>query len=172
MSAILTSRLSLRKIVEADLDDLVALDADPEVMRFINGGSPVPREDYVQTLLPRILAWEDPKIGYFSARHADRFVGWFHLRPSAADPAFLEVGYRLRRDAWGLGLATEGARALTRVAFVELGVDVVDACAVPENTASIAVMRKCGMTWRGRFRHPRAPVDVEHYAIDRAAFTP
>jgi RimJ/RimL family protein N-acetyltransferase len=56
------------------------------------------------------------------------------------------------------------------VAFDELGMTVVDACAMPENTASIGIMRKCGMTWRGRFRHPRAPIDVEHYATDRAGF--
>lgn len=165
-----TGRMRLRKLRPDDLDDLVALDSDPEVMRFISDGAPTPREVYVDTLLPRMLAYDHPRIGFFAAARDDRFAGWFHLRPSVADPAFLEIGYRLRREAWGRGLATEGALALCAVAFDELGIGVVDACAHPGNAASIGVMRKCGMTHRGRFRHPRAPIDVEHYATDRAGF--
>jgi RimJ/RimL family protein N-acetyltransferase len=48
--------------------------------------------------------------------HAE-FVGWFGLVPSATRDAEFEVGYRLRRDAWGKGLATEGTRALIDVAL-------------------------------------------------------
>jgi RimJ/RimL family protein N-acetyltransferase len=165
-----TPRLVLRKLIADDLDALVALDSDPDVMRFISGGAATPREAYVERLLPRMLAHEEPRVGYFAALEQGAFVGWFHLRPSVADASFLEVGYRLRRSAWGRGLATEGARALCAVAFDEHRVATVDACALSDNAASIAVMRKCGMTRRGRFRHPNAPVDVEHYAVDRAAF--
>ncbi|HRI10181.1 MAG TPA: GNAT family N-acetyltransferase, partial [Nannocystaceae bacterium] len=105
-----TARLHLRRLRADDLDQLVALDADPEVMRFITGGQPNPRELYEAELLPRMLAWDDLPYGFLAAHEGERFVGWFHLRPSVAEPAILELGYRLRREAWGRGLATEGRR--------------------------------------------------------------
>jgi RimJ/RimL family protein N-acetyltransferase len=166
-----TPRIVFEKISAADLDDLVALDSDAEVMRFISGGVPTDRQTYLDGLLGRMMAYDAPDLGYFAARGAGGFLGWFHLRPSVRHPeTMLEVGYRLRRDMWGKGLATEGARQLCRVAFEHHGAPWVDACAVEENLASIAVMRKCGMQPRGRFRHPRAPIEVLHYVADQAGF--
>lgn len=162
-----TPRLSLRRIDDAHLDDLVALDSDPAVMRFINGGTPTPREVYEQSLLERMKAFADQPYGYAAAYEAERFVGWFHLRPSVADPTVLELGYRLRRDAWGRGLATEGGRALVHYAFDDLEAPAVDACAMPENTASIGVMKKCGMHYAGTFTHPRGGMDVVRYLVHR-----
>lgn len=165
-----TARLHLRRLREGDLDKLVALDADPEVMRYITGGQPNPRAHYEAELLPRMLAWDDHPYGFLAAHEGGRFVGWFHLRPSVAEPSILELGYRLRRDAWGRGLATEGSRALLAHAFDRLDQPAVDACAHPENAASIHVMVKCGMTPAGTFVHPRAHLEVVRYAIDRATW--
>lgn len=165
-----TARLHLRRLRADDLDQLVALDADPEVMRFITGGQPNPRELYEAELLPRMLAWDDHPYGFLAAHEGERFVGWFHLRPSVAEPAILELGYRLRREAWGRGLATEGALALLAHAFDRLSQPAVDACAHPGNAASIGVMRRCGMTPAGAFVHPRAHIEVVRYRIDRDAW--
>lgn len=162
-----TARLHLRRITREHVPDLVALDADPEVMRYISGGAPNPREAYENDLMPRILAWDEHPFGFLAAYEADEFVGWFHLRPSVADPAALELGYRLRRAAWGRGLATEGARALVAHAFEVLRHPVVDACAHPDNAASIAVMKKCGMRFAGTFMHPRVPIEVVRYLVLR-----
>ena len=163
-----TPRLSLCRIDDGHLEDLVALDADPAVMRFINGGKPTPREEYETSLLERMKAYGDQPYGYAAAYEDERFVGWFHLRPSVADPTVLELGYRLRADAWGRGLATEGGRALIRYAFEVLDVPVVDACAMPDNAASIAVMKKCGMRFAGTFEHPRAAIEVVRYLVEKA----
>jgi RimJ/RimL family protein N-acetyltransferase len=81
----------------------------------------------------------------------------------------LELGYRLQRQAWGRGLATEGGRALVRYAFEELDEPAVDACADPGNAASIKVMEKCGMQHAGRFVHPRVPIEVVRYVVWRSA---
>jgi len=116
-----TDRLCLRRLTAAHLPDLVELDSDPEVMRFISGGEPSSRQRYESELLPRMLAWDAEPYGFLAAYEADAFVGWFHLRPTVAPgETMLELGYRLRRAAWGRGLATEGGRALVRYAFEEL----------------------------------------------------
>lgn len=169
-----TPRLHLRPIVEGDIDALVALDSDPEVMRYV-GGEPNPRRLYETTLMGRMTAWAGEPIGFFAAhlKQADppgEFIGWFHLRPSVAEASILELGYRLRRAVWGQGLATEGSLALLRRAFFELDQPRVDACAMPENGGSIAVMKKCGMAYAGRFTHPRAPLEVVRYMVDRDTF--
>jgi len=155
------------RIDASHLDDLVALDSDPEVMRHVGGVSPS-REQYAE-ILPRMMTWSDRPFGFFAAYFEDRFTGWFHLRPSVVDDRILELGYRLRREAWGRGLATEGSRALLRHAFTTLGEREVDACAVPENIASTGVMKKCGMRRVGSFVHPRLPVPVDRYLVERDA---
>jgi RimJ/RimL family protein N-acetyltransferase len=162
-----TERLRLVRLTRAHLEDLVALDSDPEVMRFINGGEPTTRQDYLQHLLPRMTAFDDQPFGFAAAYEEDVFVGWFHLRPSVADAEVLELGYRLRRATWGRGLATEGGRALVDYAFGALGRTVVDACADPKNAASIRVMENCGMRRVGTFVHPRAPIEVVRYLVER-----
>jgi RimJ/RimL family protein N-acetyltransferase len=162
-----TPRLHLRRLTAAHLPDLVALDADPEVMRYISGGAPNSREVYEAELLPRMLMWDDHPFGFLAAYHEGAFAGWFHLRPSVADERVLELGYRLRRAVWGRGLATEGSRALVEHAFAGLGRSAVDACAHPDNAASIGVMKKCGMRFAGTFVHPRVPIEVVRYLVER-----
>lgn len=159
-----TERLLLRKLADGDLDELVALDADPEVMRYINGGAATPRAEYASELLPRMLAWaSDDPVGFYAAIHEGAWVGWFHLRPSIAGDEALELGYRLCRAAWGRGLATEGARALAGFAADQLGSPWIDGCARPDNLASIAVLRKCGLSYVDTRMHPRAPIEVAFY---------
>jgi RimJ/RimL family protein N-acetyltransferase len=163
-----SERLCLRRLTSAHVPELVELDSDPEVMRYINGGKPNSRELYEQELLPRMLAWDDEPYGFLAAYETERFVGWFHLRPTVAPgETMLELGYRLQRRAWGRGLATEGGRALLRYAFEELGHAAVDACADPRNAASIRVMTNCGMRYEGRFMHPRVPLEVVRYVVER-----
>lgn len=171
-----TPRLTLRPIVAGDLEDLLELDSDPEVMRYISGGAPSTPADY-EELLPRMLAHQDEPIGYFaavdrrsSAPPHQRFLGWFHLRPSVVDPEVLELGYRLKRRVWGIGFATEGSLALLRRAFFELDQLAVDACALPENAASQAVLVKCGMREVGSFVHPRLATPCVRYLVDESTF--
>lgn len=166
-----TARLCLRRLTVAHLPDLVELDSDPEVMRYISGGEANSRQRYEEVLLPRMLAWDDEPYGFLAAYENETFVGWFHLRPTVAPgETMLELGYRLRRVAWGRGLATEGSRALLRHAFEGLGQAAVDACADPRNAASLHVLEKCGMRHAGTFVHPRVPIEVVRYVIERQAW--
>jgi RimJ/RimL family protein N-acetyltransferase len=150
-----TDRLRLRRFGPGDVDLLVALDADPEVMRYITYGVPTPRSAYVETYLPRWLAIYDrqPGLGYFAAERRDdgEFLGWFHLRDDRIAPEYVELGYRLRRVAWGQGHATEGAAALVRHGFETLQLERISARTLLRNVASQRVMQKCGLREVGRF---------------------
>jgi RimJ/RimL family protein N-acetyltransferase len=143
--------LVLRRFTESDVDNLHDLDGDPEVMRFINGGKPAPRDVIRDETLPRFLhSYERFEgFGVWAAieRLTGEFLGWFEFYPwKDGGPEEVELGYRLRRSAWGKGYATEGSRALIRKAFTELDVQRVVAETMTVNTASRRVMEKAGLT--------------------------
>jgi RimJ/RimL family protein N-acetyltransferase len=159
-----TRRLTLRQFTAADADDLLALDADPEVMRFLD--SKTKSLAQIQSeVLPRFLACYDryPGFGFWAAhaRSDGGFIGWFGLRPvtptAAAvvdwpdappgDRAVVSLGYRLRASAWGRGYATEGARALVQRAFITLDVRQIVATTMAANTASRRVPEKAGLRY-------------------------
>ncbi|MDG4815775.1 GNAT family N-acetyltransferase [Micromonospora sp. WMMD956] len=148
-----TGRLRLRRFTGADADALTELDADPEVMRYLTGGRPTPAEVVRGELLPRLLAGYDrhPGLGRWAAvdRATGMFLGWFALdAPAGAQPVTqAELGYRLRRAAWGRGLATEGSRALLRHAFATVGLARVWAQTMAVNTPSRRVMEKAGLRY-------------------------
>ncbi|HMD22592.1 MAG TPA: GNAT family N-acetyltransferase [Streptosporangiaceae bacterium] len=146
-----TDRLVLRQFTMADADNLVNLDADPDVMRFVTGGIPTSREEIQDEVLPAFLGYYQRYEGYgFWAaieKATGEFLGWFHFRPREdAAPGEVELGYRLRKSAWGKGYATEGSRALISMGFTGLGVERVFGHTMTVNTASRHVMEKCGLT--------------------------
>jgi RimJ/RimL family protein N-acetyltransferase len=152
-----TARLVLRRFTRDDLDDLVELNSDPGVMRFINGGIPTPRNMVERTILPGYLAeyQRHPDFGHWAAieRRSGAFLGYLGLEleegRARGDAA---LGYRMRSSVWGKGYATEGARAVIRKAFTELGVERVIAVTYEENLASRRVMEKLGMRLVRTFR--------------------
>ncbi|MEA2151133.1 MAG: hypothetical protein QOD69_2963 [Solirubrobacteraceae bacterium] len=145
-----TERLILRQFTVDDVENLVDLDGDPEVMRFVTGGRTTTRAEIADDVLPRFLAYYERSDGYgfWAAMHhaGGAFLGWFHLRPGPGAPRDEpELGYRLRRSAWGRGYATEGSLALIERAFVELGATRVIASTLAVNHASRRVLEKCGL---------------------------
>ncbi|MEV3988120.1 GNAT family N-acetyltransferase [Streptomyces sp. NPDC049837] len=138
-----TPRLRLRTVTEDDLDEVVALDNDPEVMRYLNGGRPASRDEVRTEALRRLMGR-----GFWAAetRGTGEWLGWFSLEPLAREGE-VELGYRLRRAAWGLGYATEGARALLDKGFAELGVRRVSAQTMTVNAGSRRVLEKCGLRY-------------------------
>jgi RimJ/RimL family protein N-acetyltransferase len=152
-----TERLVLRRFMAADVDHLCDLDGDPDVMRFLTGGAPTPREVIERDILPGFLRSYERGAGFgvwaAIAKATEDFLGWFSFRQRAGGaPDEATLGYRLRKAAWGRGYATEGARALVRKGFTELGVRRVLATTYQDNLASRRVMEKTGMTLVRRYR--------------------
>ncbi|MGK5741288.1 GNAT family N-acetyltransferase [Micromonospora sp. URMC 103] len=174
-----TERLVLRPFTDDDADRLFALDDDPEVMRFINGGKPASRETIRSRILPRLLH-DHPCIGtrgYWAAEEkaTGAFLGWFEFRPLDEHSAdVVELGYRLNRAAWGKGYATEGSRALIAKGFTDFGVQRVTANTMAVNTRSRRVMEKSGLVFLRNFTGdwPEAIPGSEHgeveYVLTRA----
>jgi len=159
----LTERMALRRMTGADAANLVSLDGDPLVMRFLDREIRTLAE-ISDEVIPRLTCCHRrfPGFGYWAAeqRVGGEFLGWFGLRPvTPADraivhwpdavgvPEVAELGYRLRRSAWGRGYATEGARAVVHAAFTELAVREVVATTMAVNTGSRRVMEKAGLTF-------------------------
>jgi RimJ/RimL family protein N-acetyltransferase len=151
-----TERLKLSLAREADRENLIALERDPEVMRFLNGGRPAPDEgdrEGADFLTPR--GGEDD-VWVAVETHPGAFVGWFSLRRVREGVG--ELGYRLGRDAWGRGLASEGASALVAIGFAEMGFVRIVASTMAVNRASRRVLEKTGLahmrTVNPRWRAP------------------
>jgi RimJ/RimL family protein N-acetyltransferase len=151
-----TDRMTLRRLTPDDVDLFVELDSDPGVMRFLTGGKPTPRSWVVDVMLPRVLdEYERGVAGRWLAHDAGtgEFLGWFGLDSDTSPPVARELGYRLRTAAWGRGLATEGARALVRYAFADLGLRRVWGQTMAVNAGSRRVMEKAGLHYVRTF-HP------------------
>jgi RimJ/RimL family protein N-acetyltransferase len=145
-----TERLILRRFTGDDAQNLFDLDNDPDVMRFLTGGSGTSMETVESEILPGFLSWHarSNDFGYWAAveKATGDFIGWFLFRPERGGPfTEPELGYRLRKPAWGKGLATEGSRALVDKGFAELGVLRVFATTYQDNLGSRRVMEKLGM---------------------------
>ncbi|MFC2079506.1 GNAT family N-acetyltransferase [Candidatus Bipolaricaulota bacterium] len=156
-----TERIVLRRLTVEDADNLLALDSDPEIMRFLTGGVPHDRAFILETALPHYLGFYHrfDVFGFWAAieKASTSFIGWFHLKPSKENPEETELGYRLMRAFWGNGFATEGSLALINKAFRELGVTKVVATTMSLNTRSRRVMEKTGLQFEKEFIYPGDP---------------
>jgi len=158
-----TTRLILRKFNESDVDPILGFRGDPEVMRFSIAG-PETREDIQAKYLPSCLRrYSRDGLGQWAVvRKTDGIcVGECGICAQEVDGAKeFEISYRLRRDCWGNGLATEAARACCDYGFKQAGLRRLISIIEFENTASIRVAEKMGMTLVKRALFHRIPVLV------------
>ncbi|MGW4642296.1 GNAT family N-acetyltransferase [Sphaerisporangium sp. NPDC004334] len=146
-----TDRIELVPLSDEHLEDEIALDADPEVMRYLGNGRARSREEVEVLHGQRLAAAERVAgLGFWAGFVDGRFVGWWILQPpERADQGPVEgqaeLGYRLLRRYWRQGLASEGARELIRQGFEDLRLHRIFAETMVVNTASRATMTALGM---------------------------
>lgn len=163
-----TTRLRLRRLRASDEPDLIALDSDPDVMRYV--GSPAgvkPLAETVERVRQRVGTDHGP-IGFW--RVESRTDGTFYglgalLRMPTGDD--IELAYRLARPAWGQGIASEAGAALLEYAFRTLALPRVVAVTYPENRASQRVLEKIGFARQGDVDYKG--VRATYYVITRDA---
>jgi RimJ/RimL family protein N-acetyltransferase len=155
-----TERLRLERWShDAHGDGFAAMNAQPEVLQYLGGGLGMTRAESDE-MSARIAAhWETYGFGLWAAVKCPSsdmlgFVGLCHpvWWPEMSDR--VEVGWRLRREAWGAGYATEGARAALQAGFGTLGLDEIVSFVHPGNQRSLAVTRRLGMRVECEVPHP------------------
>ena len=169
MAEIETERLLLRRWRDKDLEPYARMCADPEVMRFIGGGSTLNRAQSGEQVSRFVRHWEERGFGLWAVEgKSGAFVGFAGLSYQEDWPEGehkTEVGWRLDRAFWGRGLATEAAKASVDYGLENLRLERIISIIQPGNTASRRVAEKAGLTLRGETRWRDTP--VVWYAIDR-----
>lgn len=156
-------RFTLRRFSGDDLDLVAALNADPDVMRFL--AQPQSRRDVAVNELPRLTRVHPGQLGFWAAFVDGEFIGWFCAEPQGDDA--VAIGYRIAHRFWGRGYATEGARLMVTHAW-DAGAQRVVATTMAVNTASRRVLEKAGLrhvrTWFGDWDDPLP--GAEHGDVD------
>ncbi|WP_109593004.1 GNAT family N-acetyltransferase [Actinoplanes xinjiangensis] len=167
-----TGRMLLVPLADEHLELEVALDADPEVLRYLDGRART-REEVTEFHAVRMERGRRVDgLGYWVAFGAgDEFIGVMML-PPAAEESVAELGYRLARRHWRRGYAAEASRELLRHGFETAGQSRIIAQTMTVNAGSRAVMAKAGLRYQRTFfpDYPPIPGSAEgevEYAITR-----
>ncbi|MBT3399832.1 MAG: GNAT family N-acetyltransferase [Rhodospirillaceae bacterium] len=149
MQPLTTDRLALRPFCIDDVEGAFGFFADPEVMHFsLNGPHPSRKqtEDFIAANINR-----QARLGFsiwaVIEQAGGDLVGMSGLAEFGHGVPGIELAYRLRRDRWGRGYATEAGRAAVAHAFGPLELDRLIAAVEPANTPSIHVLEKCGFVF-------------------------
>lgn len=149
-----TARLTVRPLADADLGDLMAVNGDPEVMRFLPYATWTTPAD-VQAWATRMGALEvagGTRQLVVALDEAGPVIGTVLLFKHDEGSRRVELGYTLARAHWGRGLAREALAAVLTHAFGPLGLRRVDAEVDPDNLASNALLQRLGFTHEGLLR--------------------
>ncbi len=161
---ITTNRLILRPWIPEDIEPFAKLNADPLVREYFSSILNRKESDHVA----KFISDEIEKNGYgfwaVSAPQISDFIGFIGIRPVDFESHFtpaVEIGWRLAREFWGNGYATEGATAALKYGFQTLNLDEIVAFTAVANARSRNVMEKIGMhrSPEDDFDHPQLAVD-------------
>lgn len=144
--------VTLREFRPDDIDDALHVVGDDRVTSWLSfdSRSPAATADMITGTIER--ARQEPRTEYYLAvsDETDALIGFARLGFAGVKAA--KLGYAIRADRWGKGYATDACRTMIAFGFTELGLHRISAAIGPDNAASIAVVRKLGMTHEGRLR--------------------
>lgn len=174
-----TERLGLRRWIDSDADPLIGLNRNPDVMEFFP--KPLTPEE-TRNMIKRIaLSFEQHGYGLFAVekRSTQEFLGFTGFARPTFETYFtpcVEIGWRLKKEAWGNGYATEAALACLDYGFQTLHFDRILSFTSVLNTRSEKLMQRIGLTKIGQFDHPN--IDPAHalcrhvvYGLERPEMT-
>ena len=146
-----TERLILRKIQPSDAEAMYQYACRSETSKYLLW-EPHPYYSYTAELI-RFLQKEYSEGKFFDLaivhKEAKKMIGTVGFTTFDTKNLCAEAGYVVSPDYWGMGIAAEALSALLNFAFCELNVNRVEAKYIAENTPSLRVMEKCGMTFEG-----------------------
>jgi RimJ/RimL family protein N-acetyltransferase len=152
LNVIETERLLLAPLDVSRLEEFVELTADPEVMRYWGSGGAYSRDAAEQGFAAALARFEENGFGrrWIVNKQSGAGLGFVETKyfgESCDDvsPDEVEIGWMLKRSAWGYGYGTEAGAAIRDEAFVSLGLESVVAVHHPANAASGRVMENLGM---------------------------
>jgi RimJ/RimL family protein N-acetyltransferase len=143
--------VTLREFVADDAASALAIVGDPRVTDFLSFDAKNPQQ--TAAMLDGILtrARQQPRTEFYLAtEHDGQLIGFARLGLDGVQAA--KLGYAVRADYWGRGYATDAVRTIVTYGFHELGLHRISAAIGPDNTASIAVVKRTGFAHEGRIR--------------------
>ena len=159
-----TNRLKLRRWKKDDLDPFAAINADPTVMKHMP--SALTSRETALWMAWIEVGFEEFGFGLWAVEHGANgdFIGFTGIQVPKLEAHFtpaVEVGWRLGKEHWGNGYATEAAVAALGFGFSDARLDEIVSFTVPANIRSITVMERLGMTRdpADDFEHPSLPDD-------------
>lgn len=158
-----TRRLWLRGWSDADLAPFAALNADPAVTEYLGGALTREQSDALARRIREHFDRHGFSLWAVEVMEPAQFAGFLGLAIPEFEAHFtpcVEIGWRLAREHWGHGYATEGARAARAFGFEQLGLDEIVSFTAVANRRSRAVMERIGMQRdpADDFDHPSLPV--------------
>ena len=141
-----TPRLILGQFIEADAPLILQLNSDPEIVKYVHEPVLTTLEQAKKIIVDIILPQYKNNLGRWATytKSNNEFIGWCGLkyRPELDE---IDLGYRLKKSAWGKGYATEAAKHTLDHSFNKLDLKLITGRAHIENIASIKVLEKIGM---------------------------
>ena len=157
-----SERLCLRQWVPSDIQEFYALCSDEDVMEFFPATMTLTEvEKSINRFSNHI---RKHGFGFFATEIKETnefigFIGFQRLEMEADFTPCIEIGWRLKKDAWGKGFATEGAKACIQYVFDENISSEIYSFTAEINKRSERVMQKIGMSQTGYFDHPKLDKD-------------
>lgn len=151
-----SKRLGFRNWTSNDLAEFLALNADVDVMEHFP--HPLTKEETSQFISRHQKHYQTHGYTYFATEilKTKEFIGFIGLTFQDYETEFTpDIGWRLKKGAWGKGFATEGAKRCLLYGFQKLNLDKIISTCTEENSKSERVMKKIGMKKIGSFKHPK-----------------
>lgn len=141
-----TQRLFLYEFAPVDAQCFYDLNANKEVMQF-TGDEPFKSVDESETFIKNYAAYKEYGFGRWTIvlKEDKTPIGWCGLKQHPS--GMVDLGYRLQKQFWGKGYATEAAKACLTYGFEQLGIREIVGRTAKANRASISVLEKLGMTF-------------------------